>query len=234
MKKMFRIISFTLVFLLSFVSVVGCSCSSIAKVAYSFELINQDTEDMSKKLAVVVKTVRKYREPANTPCYEKKGDTYELIPNPEGITKCYDKDGNEFERATYDKIEKKELNIDGVILQNNVDASKNILNFDSDRYEVPKNEKQSIIFEANIENRDSSKSVKIESLNFETIIGNQIKVDAISKVKIELPQAVEGYYILSPNQKITIKIEVKGLKAKDLRKGIKFLTLELPLKTSFI
>jgi hypothetical protein len=164
-------------------------------------------------------------------CYEYSEDTYyKLLKNPEGISKCYTEDGEYFERATYkadsDNILEKTKTV--------VSKSENKLEYTSESNKVSSIETNSLIYQFDITNNESS-TMYIEALDYEDITGGIIKKSQYSKVLLTLPTNRKFsdnrfYYVIDAGKTITIKVEVKYLLTSDIsKKGTKTLNLNIPI-----
>lgn len=232
MKKIFKFISLNLMFILCIVSVCGCGCSKPLNINYAVKVEGENIQYLEIRTVVT----KKFREPADTACYEKTENGYKLIEDAEEISNCYDKDGNQFEKATYKNFDKVELDrffpkIVGSSTKKYT-ANKN--------YEVPENEKYSLIFEIEVRNKDVNLDNQTEIVMFvkelyaKDLFGDQLKEDSLKKVSITYPkemQAIEenDYFVLRPNSSITFKIELKGLTNKDTSKKVENITLNFPV-----
>ena len=93
MKKILKLLSVCLVLLCCVVS-TGCSCASPMNV--SFDIRTSESAKMEVRSVVT----KKFREPANTPCYKKVEKGYSKLESSEeiqacfnGSIKCYKKEG---------------------------------------------------------------------------------------------------------------------------------------------
>ena len=232
MKKIMKFICFSLMFVISLSVVFGCGCSKPLNVSYSINLINEDANDTETK-NIEIRTIvdKKFREPANTACYQKVEDKYELIPNAEGVSICYDKDGNKFEKATYKNVDKLELDRVFPMLENS-----GISSYTSKKsYELPENQQHSIIFEFEVRNRQGD-DLFIKEFTAKDLFGDQLNESGLKKVTITAPKKMYGeqgnesdYYLLEEDSEITFKIELKGLTNKDTKKNVKDVTFNLAL-----
>ena len=84
MKKFFKSLCACLVSVFSLISVYGCSCSKPMDVYYTINLSNEDSSSERATIGVKTTITKKFREPADTPCYEKIITTYTFD---EGYTK---------------------------------------------------------------------------------------------------------------------------------------------------
>lgn len=162
-------------------------------------------------------------------CYEKVTNTYyKLIEEPDGITACYDADGNSFERATHNAAEK--LEIESYIV---ISKAINHLTSNSNAEKVPDNKNYSLVYEFEITNKEST-TIYIQALEHSEVTGGLIKEKKSQKVKITHPEKQsfddnKFYYAIPSKGKITIKIEVKNLLTSDMTKKTKKLNLNIPI-----
>jgi len=216
MKKIMKLIGLNLVCFICLISVFGCSCSRPMNVFYEIKIKNENLE-VTETAKINIKTVitKKFREPADTDCYKKVGDSYELIENSEGVVKCYDVEGNYFEKATASMAEKKVLKEEYPINVNN-----NLKEFKSDVSEIPKNKLHSLIFDFVIENTEKD-TIYIQTLNLNTILNGMIDDESLSKITLNLPNDNlivlddKEYYEIDSWESITISISFKNLTTKD-------------------
>lgn len=230
MKRMFKILCINLVCIFSLIATFGCSCSRVMNVYYEINISNENGEENTSNLSITTIITKKFRAPVNTPCYKKVGDSYELIKDAEGISECYDENGNYFERATYALAEKVELDKEFPVTTRN-----NLKTYTSSKYEMPKEEKHSLIYEFKIKNH-GTESIFIKEFGIQEIVNGILKEESMSKVVVTMPMSnliVENeneYFKIDSDKEIVIKVEVKGLKVKDSsNKKTKDLKLNLPI-----
>lgn len=286
MKKLFRVLIFN--FILVFcILISGCSCSSPMNIVYKVTYAQENEQSYAANLSVNATVTRKYREPANTPCYKKidakkyvkletsaeiaqcfNSDCYKLVKNTllkkeyalidrkydviscqngefdcfeyseveyyklledtEGIDKCYTQYGEYFEKATYNKVEKNEVESKEVLSTN-----LNKLEYTSESQQVSSNEVQSLIYEFTIENNQQT-PIMIVAMDLETITEGKVKEESNSKINFTDPQKYfqddKYYYVISAGSSIKITIEVKYLLKSDIKdKKMKTLTLNIPI-----
>lgn len=167
-------------------------------------------------------------------CYEKADVTYyKELKYPEGISECYNAEGEPFERATYEKAESVELD--------NRLAVYPMLNrymYESSIEQVPSNPNYSLIYTFSVENKDSRK-MYIEAIEYNVVTQGIVKESSASKVKLTLPENRvfmnnKFYYVVEAGSTITIKIEVKNLLTSDsAKKKTKELQLIIPLTVAY-
>lgn len=283
MKKILKLmfINFSLICCLI---IGGCSCSKPMNVKYAVTTGQGSLENqLTSNIVVNAVVTKKFREPADTPCYKKmkggsfvkletsgekqecttkdcfkkekgsyvkmnkdsdatacimgKFDCYEevketyykLLVNPDGVSACYTKDGEYFERATYNAVEKVELEKAIPISTTN-----NKLSYESSYLEVPKNKTYSLIYDFEITNKEN-KILYIAAIDFEDITGGVIKEESYSKITMTIPEEkiflTDGYYYeVGAGKTITIRIEIKNLLTTDAKaKSTKNLTLNIPV-----
>lgn len=219
MKKFLKFICCCLVLGILAINVSACSCSRVLKTKYVVNVTNEDGTVLDTLIEVKGVVTEKYREPANTPCYNSNG---ELIADSEGISKCYTEDLKEFERETYKLPEKKELSVYyPVYIENSkpvvtvetcydangeviIDAelgtdcySKNnepfILgdhySYTSNGFNVPKEKKHSLIYRFEITNKESS-TIFIKAFDINQLTNGGLKEESYEKVTYTLPANV--------------------------------------------
>ncbi len=229
MNKILKKISACLVAIVCVLGCFGCSCERQLSVKYSAKVERENSfENFSDQLLVGALVEKKFREPANTPCYEKVDGEMVLVKDA-NVRTCYDETGkNKFERATIGYVEKVELERNVMISTVN---GKDQRSFTSKGTKT--SEKYSLIYTIEIRNNESSKSIYIkkDKLTIESIFGDQLKQEAIDNGKvsmyIENQSSVteeDGYYNLKSthsltynNSYIVLVITVKNVTNKDLK-----------------
>lgn len=223
MKKMLKIVSMSLVFILSFAFITGCGCNKQLNIKYSIQLSNVNNLNVDIKATVI----KKFREPGDTPCYKKVEDEYVLIEKAGGISVCYDKYGNEFEKATYANTDKVDIDSTWPTFEEGIYTN-------STEYEMPEDSKHSLIFEFEIYN-ETTHNINIKEIVLSDIINDQLQEEAKEKVILNVSSndinVIDGadYYLLKANRKFVFNIEFKGLKSEDLLEGINVFNLDLAL-----
>jgi hypothetical protein len=200
----------------------------IMKCYGTIECYKKVSKDNYVKIAEPLEITECSRETMD--CYEKVEDTYyKLIENPEGIRQCYDSEGNAFERATYDNVDKLKIDSREVI-----NYSINKLSHVSTIEKVPSNENYSLIYEFKVTNKGNS-TMYIKALTFDDINNGQIKEKSFSKVKLSTNDVRilldnKFYYVLEKDEYMTITIEIKNLLTSDAsKKGQKEFNINLPI-----
>ena len=161
-------------------------------------------------------------------CYEYVENTYyKLLKNPEGISECYDADGNYFERATYDLAEKVEVEKSTKVISTTNDK----FSYNSNSNTIPNNKNYSYIYDFRIKNNENQ-TMYIEALDFGTIIGENIKEESAKKIKITQPSNIEFiynkfYYVIDAKSEITVTIEIKNLLTSDTKEKTKDLNMNI-------
>lgn len=223
MKKIFKLISMCTIFVLSFSLITGCGCDRPLDVKISA------TVNSLKANSVTVTSIvtKKFREPGDTPCYQKVEDNYVLIENAGGISACYDKYGNAFEKATYQNTDKMQLEKKTISFVDGLYEDETI-------YEMPKQENYSLIFEFKVYN-NTAKNIHIKKLSLNDLLDDQIKEESLKKIDFNVStigitslESVD-YYYLTANKTVTFTVTIKGLKNSDASAKIKQLNLNLPL-----
>lgn len=162
-------------------------------------------------------------------CYEKVEKTYyKLLEEPDGISECYTKDGEYFERATYDAVEKVELSKNRVIY-----TEANLKKYNSSKQVVPSEKKYSLIYSFTIANKEST-TMYVEAIDFETITNGKIKEKSYSKIKITQPSKMvfmnnRFYYQINPGSSVVLEIKIQNLLNTDAVKKSKNLNLNIPI-----
>lgn len=162
-------------------------------------------------------------------CFEySKVEYYKLLEDSEGIDQCYTEDGEYFEKATYNKVEKMEVESKNIL-----STSDNKLEYTSESLQISSNEVQSLIYEFEIRNKESH-TIKIAAIDLESITEDSLKKESYSKIKfIEPEKHFENnkyYYFVGPNSTIKISIEIKNLLKSDAKtRKTKNLTLNIPI-----
>lgn len=187
------------------------------KVSGKYVLMDKDTEPTKCIMGKIT-------------CYEKVEDTYyKLLEEPEGRYKCYTADGVYFEKATFDRVEKKELESGKVI-----STTKDKLLYNSNVIDVPSNKNYSLIYDFEIKNNEN-KTIYVEAIDFNDITGGLIKANSYSKINLTLPvnrkfMDNKFYYVINSGETIKIQIIVKNLLTSDANsKKTKELTLNIPI-----
>lgn len=225
MKKILKTICASLIFVMSLSFISGCGCNKPLNVKVSVTI--EDSKETN--IAVKQTVTKKFREPGDTPCYKKVEDKYELIENAGGVSACYDQNGNPFEKATYEYVDKL------VIDKGKWVEFENKKYTDSKLFEMPENENHSLIFEFEVLNKTAN-TIYLEELTANDIINDQLKGESINKLTFTVSNpnivVVEGkdYYSVEPNKKIKFTIELKNLKENDKNKEQKEFNLNLPIK----
>lgn len=223
MKKLFKLICISIVFIMSFTLISGCGCDKPLNVKFQINI----NDNKNGNVQVRTKIIKKFREPGNTPCYEKIEDEYVLIENAGSISACYDKNGNAFEKATYANTDKLELDNLAATFEEGVYSN-------NTSYEVPKDEKHSLIFEFQVHNK-TAETINLQEIALEDILNQQLKGESIEKITFKVSTlnivVVDNVdcYSIEADDSITFTIEMKGLKNSDTQNGIKEFNLNLPL-----
>ena len=231
MKKIFKLMSACIMMVVCLVASSGCSCAKPMNVYYTVNQSNENKENTVKAKIEVRNILNlKYREPADTPCYKKVEGSYELIEDARGIYECYDSEGNYFEKATYNRKEKEQLENEFPIRYN-----QDTVSYKSSKTAVPKNENYSLIYEFIITNKEET-TIYLREITVNDILKDQIKDEdnSLNIIKITLPSGTEvidnkEYYRIDANQKINIIIEIQELTTKDSAKKAKDLNLNIDL-----
>ena len=113
MKKVIKIMAASLVCIFSLITSAACGCSKSAEIKYTVTLSNKNQADAPIDVNMTGKQFIKYREPENAECYTADGT---LIENASGISECYDKNQNKFEKATHLNTDKKKMDENFAIL----------------------------------------------------------------------------------------------------------------------
>lgn len=226
MTKLLKKLSIFFVAVMCMISCFGCSCARRLSIKYTVQVSNEDgTEEFKHDLGATMKVEKKFREPANTPCYKKVGDTYELVED-SSVSVCYDSTGEKkFERVTVGKIEKLELENNSVI---NTHNGKDIRNYESSYTKIPDNELYSLIYTFELVNMSKDDKIYIQEvgLSKEGILGEKLKEDSLeNKVEYTIEGAnvdadtkyyyLDGYGKSGSYQKMKITIVLKYLTNKD-------------------
>lgn len=227
MKRIFKFISFSFVNLFLIISMFGCSCSRKMNIYYELKIENEN--EVVSSLEIETTITKKFREAVDTPCYKKVGDKYELIKDASEIYKCYDKDGNYFEKATYDRVDKLELKKEFPVTSTN-----NVKHYESDKITIPDNADYSLIYKFIIKNTNKEVTY-IEKFGIEEILNNVLKDESVSKVTVKTPTDTvvineKECFLINKNSSISITVELKDLKVKDsLDKRTRDLKLYIPI-----
>ena len=286
MKRVLRKILLSCVCLFTLMINVGCACSKPMVISFTVTSGqgNKDSE-LTSLIGVIATVEKKFREPANTPCYRKmsagkKGSAYvelintkekyqcygsacykksddnyvalttaeiskciegsikcyekvektyyKLLEEPEGISKCYTKDGIYFERATYDAVEKLELSKNRAISTKN-----NLKSYTSNKLTVPSEKNYSLIYTFKISNEESH-TIYVEAIDFQTITNGNIKEKSYSKIKITQPTNMvfinnKYYYQRAQVNSVVLEIKIQNLLNTDSVNKSKELNLNIPI-----
>ena len=160
--------------------------------------------------------------------------TYSLISKPDGVSKCYDANGNQFEKATYNTVDKNVIAEEYPVSRYDTERSEYV----SSSIKFPDEAKYGLIYSIEIVNHEDV-DLKIQTLDFTEIFGTQLKEDSLKdKVKIDLIsdsedkiEAIgnETYYVLPENDSITILIQMIGLTTKDSYDKAKEINLDFQI-----
>lgn len=224
MKKLLKRMSILLVAVLCMISCFGCSCEQRLKVKYVVNASREnESDEFVDKVAMTAVVEKKYREPANTPCYKKVDDRLELVKD-SSIAKCLDIEGNEFERVTVGTVEKQRIERNTVLNTNSGDLK----SFESSPIKMPNNEHYSLIYTFNFVNMSNRKMyIQKQGLTLDGILNDQLKEETVqNKVTYTITGAKSdgdaNYYYLNGYEnnggsydEFTIVITVKNLTNKD-------------------
>ena len=219
MKKFSLKVMMVLICVFSLVTVFGCSCSKPAKVMYAIKVTKSDGSVFDENMEVKALIKKKFREPANTPCYEKiDDDSYELILDASEVSQCYDANGNKFEKATHNMAEDAKLDERYPIHQRTNEVPVN--EAFSSLLEVPSNGQYSLIYIFTIENR-SNEMMYIKALTKADILAGVVKEEALDKITVKQDSDISiinnvEYYAILGDSEFEIKIEIKNLLLEDL------------------
>ena len=228
MKKIFKFISISLVCVFSLITSFGCSCSKKIDAQYTVDITASDMS-VIKEFDSYTNIFKKFREPADTPCYKKTKDGYELIEKAAEVSKCYDAEGNKFEKATISKADK-------VLVESEVSlfTQDSPNTYTSKVRELPSNKNRSFVYYFYFYNGNKNE-IYIKTFDVRTIANNQIKDSSLLKVNIVDGENAkttlngEEYYIVGSGDTACIIVEVKGFTKKDVNKGVKTLNLNIPI-----
>jgi len=227
MKRFILNICVCFICFVSIIATSACSCSktiqTYAEVGVS-EIDSKQFFDFNFEIKLIVE--QKYREPANTACYEKVEDEFVLIKDASYISDCYDAEGNYFEKANHKLAEKKVLS-EEVIFDLETQDIGDVENYISQKNEIPEEEKQSLIYRVIVENKDKwfngigNNSFYVKELKAEDILNGLIKESSLDKVQFTMPEATESidgesYIYVKANSSIEFIVELKGLTEDDL------------------
>lgn len=160
-------------------------------------------------------------------CYVKAEKThYELLPDTDMTTSCYDQFGNKFERATYNTVEKEQITLIGAITETRS-------TLESETRKLSKVETESLVYEFRIKN-NSSEAIKINYLTKETIFKDAIVDKSINKVKVSVSKENDnGTITLTSKETVVVTVEIKYMTKKDLSSDVvKDLTINVPITTT--
>lgn len=243
MKKFLKIICGCLVTVFCLCASFGCSCSKPLNMKLSVTYSNGTEEGAPLyNIYSTIKVYTKFREPADTACYQKIEDELVLIEDATGVSSCYDAGGNKFEKATY-------KNTDKQLLQTTVYKStekvneQNIMVHESNLKEFPENSNYGFRFEIVIENLEKF-PLYFKEVDVQSLLGGALKEESIEKIQLkdtytDVTINGENYYTIKKHKYIlddvfdkldntvTIIIEVKNLTNKDLNEKLDNLTMNL-------
>lgn len=248
MKKVWKIVSFSLLMAICLVSSFGCSCSKSLTMNFNIVFSNEDQTlttmvEMKSKMIVY----KKFREPADSACYEKIDGNLVLIKDATGISNCYDKDGNAFEKAIYNNTDKKTINTQVINLEekiDNINKDKNeeekikTLTQSVSDLEIPDEDNFGLLFEIEFESYEL-KDVYIADFDIYDLFGDIINENSINKVKMNYPDSyqiedkvyykIPGVSYFGSTNTLKFVIEIKGLNKEDLKVSENEITINLPI-----
>ncbi len=218
MNKLLKKLSICFVAVMCVISCFGCSCEQRLKVKYIASATRENTDaEFTDKIAMVALVEKKFREPANTPCYKRVDGELELVKDA-SVSKCLDAEGNEFERVTVGKVEKIELEKKGILNT----TSDDLKSYESSSIKMPNNEYYSLIYTFSLVNMSDKKMyIQKYALSLEGILNGQLKEESVkNKVTYSITGAKSDgdasyYYLDGYNSNITIVITLKNLTNKD-------------------
>lgn len=227
MNKLLKKLSICLVAVMCVLSCFGCSCEQRLKIKYVANATRENADaEFTDKISMMALVEKKFREPANTPCYKRVDDRLELVKD-SSVYKCLDAEGNEFERVTVGKVEKIQLEKNGIL--NTV--SGDLKSYESSSIKMPNNEYYSLIYTFSLVNMSDKKMyIQKNALSLEGILDGQLKEESVkNKVTYSITGAksdgdasyyyLNGYNNNSENNynydSITIVITLKNLTNKD-------------------
>lgn len=164
----------------------------------------------------------------NQTCYENVSEEYyKLIEVPEGISECYNENGEKFERETYNKKEKQKLSTINAVKYND-----DVFNYESEYEKLPTQKTYSYLYEFVIKN-NGEENVKINKITYEQIVKDALVEKSQGKVIVKT--SAEEEIILCKNEIYTVTVEVKFLTKDDIASDItKDLELNIPVTASLI
>ena len=236
MKKILTKSLIAFVCFICLIANVGCSCAKSASVKYTVTVGKEDNSLFTESLDVKTVIKKKFREPIDTPCYKLEDDEYVLIEDADEVYQCYDKDGNEFEKANYNRDEFAVLAEENPIYRksSNKPAPNN---YESKTQTMP--DKYSLVYEITIQNYNiyDESVIYFKLFDESDFFDESVKQELFNEkifvdIEFENTQIFEQqeYYALNNREKVKITIEFKNLVTSDLSKESEgILTFNIPI-----